>query len=158
MILFAMLLPSLALAEKSTTSLCEASEKILFNCTAGQKQVSVCASEKNEKIVQYRYGSPTKVELKIPTAGVQGVRTGSLMYSGGGGAYVTFKNEDSSYTVFSKITNSGESAGVTIFKKGKRIRQLLCLAVNKKTDVTDVNPEALKKLGVAEETADQPDL
>lgn len=50
------------------------------------------------------------------------------MYSGGGGAYLRFKNAGLDYIVFSKLTNHGkdEKQGVIVAKNGKRITSLAC--------------------------------
>ena len=52
-------------------SLCESTEKIVFNCTAGKasKFVSLCSSKvltKDQGYLQYRFGLPGKIELEFP--------------------------------------------------------------------------------------------
>jgi hypothetical protein len=52
-------------------SLCESSEKIVFNCTVGKasKIVSLCSSKdltKDRGYLQYRFGMPGKIELEFP--------------------------------------------------------------------------------------------
>jgi len=52
-------------------SLCESSEKIVFNCTVGKaaKIVSLCSSKeltKDRGYLQYRFGLPGKIELEFP--------------------------------------------------------------------------------------------
>ena len=52
-------------------SLCESTEKIVFNCTVGKasKLVSLCSSKvltKDQGYLQYRFGLPGKIELEFP--------------------------------------------------------------------------------------------
>ncbi|HEV7395217.1 MAG TPA: hypothetical protein VGN86_01800 [Pyrinomonadaceae bacterium] len=70
------LLVSLAITTRPSisappTSLCEATEKIIFSCTVKRsaKIVSLCSSKdfaKDRGYLQYRFGLPGKVELEFP--------------------------------------------------------------------------------------------
>ena len=58
-------------AQLQAGSLCESSEKIVFNCTVGKtaKIVSLCSSKeltKDRGYLQYRFGAPGKIELEYP--------------------------------------------------------------------------------------------
>ena len=58
-------------AQLQAGSLCESSEKIVFNCTVGKaaKIVSLCSSKeltKERGYLQYRFGLPEKIELEYP--------------------------------------------------------------------------------------------
>ena len=48
------------------------------------------------------------------------------MYSGGGSAFLKFKNGDFTYTVFTGIGRGWEKEGVVIEKSGKQIAYLPC--------------------------------
>ena len=116
-------------APKSKSTLCKVGESSVFNCQVKGKTVSICASESKgaqDKFMQYRFGSPSKLELSIPEKGIDGIKVGNLMYSGGGGEFLIFKNKDTEYVVFSRIMKGGEDSGVLIQKGSKKIAGLYC--------------------------------
>lgn len=117
--------------------LCRPAETVVFSCPAGAKVVSVCASGRGAGArVQYRYGKPgAPPELLLPRApGLPpAVASGdTLMFSGGGGAWLRFVNGAFSYTVFSAIGRWGpggapaEKAGVLVEKSGVRVSHVRC--------------------------------
>ena len=58
-------------AQMQRGSLCESTEKIVFSCTVGKtaKLVSLCSSQeltKDRGYLQYRFGTPGKIELEFP--------------------------------------------------------------------------------------------
>ena len=66
LVVFVLLIPS-----AQPVSLCNADEKIIFNCTIKQnaKLVSLCSStnlSKDRGYIQYRFGRPGKIELEFP--------------------------------------------------------------------------------------------
>ncbi len=116
-------------AQKPKLTLCKNGESTVFNCQVKGKTLSVCASKSNsakDKFMQYRFGSPSKLELSIPEKGIEGVKVGNLMYSGGGGEFISFSNKDTEYVIFSRIMKGGEDSGVLVQKGGKKIAGLNC--------------------------------
>lgn len=118
-------------------SLCSRAEAVVFACRAGARTVSVCAGPgAGGGTVQYRIGRPGAApELVLPKApGRAGeVASGdSLMFSGGGGAWLRFANGPYAYTVYSAIGRWGpggtpaEKAGVLVEKGGERVANLRC--------------------------------
>jgi hypothetical protein len=120
--------------------LCGSNEQVVFGCTAGDKMISVCASQtfnSTTGYVQYRYGTKSKIELEYPTIKVPPhgyFWFSQTMYSGGGAARIRFVNRGYQYAVFDSTVRTGFgdgpnkpdfSAGVEIKtpKKGKRTRQ-----------------------------------
>ena len=118
-------------------SLCTPSETVVFACQAGARTVSVCAAPgTGGDRVQYRIGRPGAApELLLPKAPgrPRDVTSGdTLMFSGGGGAWLRFANGPYAYTVYSAIGRWGhggapaEKAGVLVEKAGGRIANLRC--------------------------------
>lgn len=99
---------------------CAPEEEVFFTCVAkNKKEISVCGTGNK---AEYRFGRQGKAELSVPAASWN-----TVMYSGGGGAYIRFPNQDTQYIVFSKIVRGeGDSAGVLIFKNNRKIAQVLC--------------------------------
>jgi hypothetical protein len=138
--------------EIKTTGLCESTESIIFSCsTKNGKLLSVCSKLNAPKVskVQYRFGKVNQVELTLPRTNSDSISYNSVMYSGGGGAYVRFKHGDTDYVVFSKIVKGeGESSGVLIQKKGKKSAQVRCEVEG------DVDLALLQKLQLKKESDD----
>jgi len=114
-------------------NLCSEGEVVVFNCSAGKKLISVCASRdisRTSGYLQYRFGTLAKTELSVPantTPAPGTVVPGDLMFSGGGGTYLRFKTADISYTVYTAVSGSwGDKDGVAIDRAGKRISHLSC--------------------------------
>ena len=115
-------------------TLCLKDEDNIFSCGAGKKVISVCASKDlapDHGYLQYRFGSPKKVEMTIPAdRSVPPAKTaiaGSLTFSGGGGDYLRFKVGDYEYIVYTAIGRGwGEKDGVAVEQNGKRRGHVSC--------------------------------
>lgn len=142
-ILFPLFLTLISAAPKPQGH-CTSDEQTIFTCKLKkQKELSVCYKDKK---LEYRFGKSKSVELTLPKRPEDKVTWNTVMYSGGGGAYVRFENENVSYVVFSKILKGGdESAGVIVFKDKKKAAELIC------ENEGIVNSNALEKSGVAKE-------
>jgi hypothetical protein len=98
------------LAEKT---LCNASEKAIFQCVVKSKLLSLCASKDigpSNGTLQYRFGAPGKVELQypeVPQSAKGHFYLSNQMYSGGGETHVRFKNGDYEYVMFDSTTRTG---------------------------------------------------
>ncbi len=121
----------------ASSSLCRSTETVVFACPVGARLVSVCASPgPSGGTVQYRFGRAGSVpELVLPRApGIpSAVASGdTLMFSGGGGAWLRFANGPYAYTVYSAIGRWGprgapaEKAGLLVEKDGVGLRNLPC--------------------------------
>jgi hypothetical protein len=130
-----LVLPGAGMAAAVTQ--CKAGETIVFSCSTGSRILSVCASKdlsKNAGYMQYRYGPAGRPELVFPEtlrhpAGL--FTPGTLMFSGGGGAYLKFSKPPYVYTVFSAIGNwgrngKGTAQGVAIQKDGAEFANIPC--------------------------------
>ena len=113
---------------------CQSNEDQLFNCSAGKKVIAVCASHDwspKSGSLQYRFGPPQRAELVLPqqpaTLPAVSAASGSLMFSGGGGAYLRFAGAGVDYVVYTAIGRGwGEKSGVVVEKAGKKIRSVKC--------------------------------
>jgi hypothetical protein len=145
-------------ASAAAPSLCLTGEVNVFSCGAGKKVISVCASKDaaaDHGYLQYRFGSPKKVELAIPAdKSVPPARSaiaGNLSFSGGGGAYLRFKTGDYEYVVYTAIGKGwGEKDGVAIEQNGKRRSHISC------TDEPEskMGPDFFTQAGLSEDTGD----
>ena len=150
------LLCALARVAAAGASHCSAKEQILFSCNTGRKTVSVCASpdlSPTAGSLQYRFGRRGAPELLYPAAGAdwrQVTRGGTLTFSGGGGAYLSFAKEPYRYVVYTAIGKGwGQKAGVVVEKGGKRLTSLPC--TDKET--SDLGPDLFARAGIAEDPA-----
>jgi hypothetical protein len=125
---------SISLPALSTESHCREQEQTVFSCSLGKKIVSVCASKDispTNGYVQYRFGPKSAPELIFPTpikpANRAVMRFGTLMFSGGGGAYLRFINGRYNYIVYTAIGKGwGTKDGVSVEKNHKLIANLKC--------------------------------
>lgn len=149
-----LLLLSLADAKAAGPSHCAVSERTLFSCTIGCKAVSVCASTElsaRAGTIQYRFGRLGALELAYPGAGEDWRKVtggGVLMFSSGGGAYLSFTRPPYRYIVYSAIGSGwGERAGVAVQKNGRRLASLPC------TDsaLSELGPDLFVQAGIAED-------
>jgi hypothetical protein len=102
---------------------CAKDESVIFNCSTGKKTGSVCASKAistTSGYLQYRFGRlgapelTIPIDMKLPSADIQ---ANTLIYSGGGGAYIRFNNQRFSYVVYTAIGRGwGEKAGIAVEK------------------------------------------
>jgi len=112
---------------------CQPSEEQIFACSTGAKKVAICASagwSANSGSMQYRFGTDKIAELVLPASKVRpsaSALAGTLMFSGGGGAYLRFRAGDFEYAVYSAFSSQwGEKRGVVVTKSDKVIRSLKC--------------------------------
>jgi hypothetical protein len=115
-------------------SLCSAGEQVVFSCaTTTKKVVSLCSSSpltETAGYLQYRFGVGGRApELSYPTTREHPKNdflSGTMMYSGGGGAYLRFTNAPYTYAVFTGIGKGWKKEGVVVQKAGKKMAYLQC--------------------------------
>jgi hypothetical protein len=113
---------------------CAPKEKVIFSCaTANAKIISLCSSStltSSEGYLQYRFGPAGKPELVYPATREhpsEYFQFGNLLYAGGGGEFLRFKNGEYTYTLFSAvIKGEGDQVGVVVNKSGEQIAYLPC--------------------------------
>ncbi len=151
-------------------SFCTPQETVVFSCRTGEKMVSACASQdagRNQGSLQYRFGKPDSseaLEMSLPAGRTIPSRaaTGStLSFSGGGGAWLRFRNGQTAYTLYTGIGKWGpkgatqEKQGLAVERGGKLVANLKCNA----RPVSLLGPDWFEKVGVkdAGEDFDIPD-
>ena len=130
----AAVLASTALPAASATPVaCAPSQQTVFACRTGSRQVAVCASPDlaaSGGALSYRYGPAQRADLVLPAGGADWrslTRSGLLMYSGGGGAYLAFANGRHRYVVYTAmLKGEGEVAGLVVERDGRRIASQRC--------------------------------
>lgn len=144
-------LPSHASADEAGH--CVPPERAVFSCRTGAKTISVCSSEDlsaTAGVLQYRFGRPAAVELSYPPANARWrevTRGGTLMFSGGGGAFLAFARGPYRYIVYSAIGKGwGSKAGVVVEKGQKRIANVVC----KGEAQSELGPDLFLQAGIAE--------
>lgn len=109
-----------ALADRAHTPLCEPGTPAVFSCaTTGGKVLSLCGSPPAS--LQYRFGTPARVELAFPDNPADGTRRMRFaQYS----RYqvdrttVAFERDGVGYTVFDGTEGRKRSAGVEVLLPG----------------------------------------
>jgi hypothetical protein len=143
----------------AASTLCLSAEENVFSChTATKKMISVCASKDlapDRGYLQYRFGSPDKVEVVVPAdrsvVPANSALSGTLVFSGGGGDYLRFKAGDYDYVVYTAIGKGwGEKDGVAIEKNGKRLSHVSC----KDEPVSKLGVDFSTKAGLKEDKSD----
>jgi hypothetical protein len=133
---------------------CTAQERVIFSCSIGKKIVSVCASRQltpSSGYMQYRFGRKDALELALPDPPAHPrkvVKAGTLMFSGGGGAYLRFMRGQYSYVVYTAIGRGwGEKEGVVVEKNGEVSANLSC----KSAATSELGPDLYKEAGLPED-------
>jgi hypothetical protein len=143
---------------------CRASETIVFSCSTGSQILSICASKdlsKNAGYMQYRYGPAGKPQLVFPEtlrhpAGL--FTPGTLVFSGGGGAYLKFSKPPYVYTVFSAIGNfakrgKGTAGGVAVQKDDQEFANIPCRRDGSLVE-GELGPDYFEKASLGEPESD----
>lgn len=140
--------------------LCQPGEDTVFSCPAGRKQIAVCATPglgSTGGLLQYRYGRPGALELQYPPAANAptdwraSVQAGSLMFSGGGGAWLSFDRGDHRYVVYTAIGRGwGTKEGVVVERAGRRIAHVACTQPAQ----SQLGPDLASRTGIAADRRD----
>jgi hypothetical protein len=110
---------------------CADDEATLFSCLATDKThtIELCAVRDDAaggfQSLQYHYGTPEKAELVFPGDRGAGKQAMSFAHAFDGSTYVwslRFANEGYTYRIF----GMGEDAGVEVWRKKKRLVQVMC--------------------------------
>src|SRR5258708_24165968 len=144
-------------AAGAAPTLCKADELVVFSCPTGAHTASICAAKnisKSAGALQYRYGKKDSVDLAYPDAGVKPAdvfTSGTMMFSGVGGAWLRFSKGPFVYTIFSAVGKWGpgetaaDTSGVVIQKDGKAFANFPCRAGGAEADGA-MGPEFFEKL------------
>lgn len=141
-------LPALA-----ADSLCTKAEETVFSCNLDHKVVSVCASKPlttQSGYLQYRFGAVAKPELTFPKTNVlpkSVIQARTLMFAGGGGAYLRFNSGATSYIVYSAIGKWGTKDGIAVERQGKTVAHFEC----KDVPVSEMGEAFFTRVGLVED-------
>lgn len=93
-------------------------------------EVAICASEAlSADAGHLRYRETGRWQVEHPAAdepAARAFRSGTLMYSGGGGAFVRFDRQGETYTVYTGIGRGWEKAGVQVRAGERVVRAIAC--------------------------------
>lgn len=139
-------------AAHADSSLCTSSEKIIFTCgTKNNKVISLCASKNLTAAagyMQYRFGVPGKTpEMTFPAVVAHPGNyffSGSQMYSGGGAAYLKFRNGRYIYTVFTGSGKGWEKEGVVVNGSGSKSVFIPC----KSSSTSEIGPVLFEQIKI----------
>lgn len=120
------------------TTLCRADEQVLFHCRIerSSKQLSMCGSSKltaKAGYLQYRFGTPDKIELAFPKDAAQSqlqFRLAHYFRYQVDRSELSFDNAGYRYTLFAdyegEVKPATKTAGVTISQADKQLHELSC--------------------------------
>src|SRR6185312_2356490 len=109
-------------------SLCDAAQTSYFSCqTARHRTLSLCGTLPSA--LQYRYGTPGKIELSYPDDAAQGAQQFAFAHYS---RYqterveISFNHRDADYTVFDYTENGKRSAGVHVSTVAGNSAEIRC--------------------------------
>ncbi len=120
-----------AAAPRPDAAACRAGEDTVFACRGARGgEVAICASEAlSADAGHLRYRETGRWQVEHPAAdepAARAFRSGTLMYSGGGGAFVRFDRQGETYTVYTGIGRGWEKAGVQVRAGERVVRAIAC--------------------------------
>ncbi|MFG1397587.1 hypothetical protein [Roseixanthobacter pseudopolyaromaticivorans] len=117
---------------------CRTAETIVFSCDLGSHTLSLCASKDigdGRGFLQYRFGHLDRVLTSYPAPGTKpadAFTVGTLMFAGGGGAWLRFQDQAIRYTLFNAIGKwnpkggTAEVSGVVVEQNGQPSVTMVC--------------------------------
>ncbi|WP_322059488.1 hypothetical protein [Paraburkholderia sp. J63] len=145
-------------AAQPAVSLCNEGESVVFSCEVGKAYASVCASQDlspTQGYIQYRHGQPGHLDMEYPSVSSSRMavfKAGSLIFSGGGGAWLRIVRNSFSYTIFTAsgkwAKNGGiaDAAGVVVKKNNRDIASKSCSG----RPTSQLGSEFFRKAGIQE--------
>src|SRR5690606_9870965 len=107
---------------------CAGDEAVVFACATGtDRGVAVCGAQDATQLRYIETGGTGGVWPETGHAASADFRSGTLAYSGGGGAYLRFDRDGLEHTVYTGIGRGWEKAGVVVEEDGRTVRELACL-------------------------------
>jgi len=104
---------------KHTHRLCDKQEEQFFSCqTSRSKSIALCGG--SDGIVQYRYGTRGKIELRYPTKPEDSLQYASYMRFQAESYEISFSDSGAKYFVFEYAEDNVHSAGVRVVKPAVR--------------------------------------
>jgi hypothetical protein len=127
--LAAALLLAPTVASAMGVGLCAASETSFFSCpTATKKWIGLCGSETGA--VQYRFGTPGRIEFRYPANPADATDSVSLTHYGRFQVErleLTFSNRGVAYTLFDYVEAGKQNAGVRVATIAGKEHEIPCV-------------------------------
>lgn len=130
---------------------CTSQETTEFSCSTGKKIISVCASKDlstTKGYLQYRFGRQGVPEIQVPAAKNHPnplVKSGTLSFPSGRGAYLKFLKGDYRYVVYiASSKGRGENSGVVVESNNKLIAKVGCIS----NVQSKIGPKLFEKGGI----------
>lgn len=131
---------------------CQEGETIVFSCgVSEQRVVSLCASADlaaDTGTLQYRFGpygeAPSTVFPDPAAHPAEHFRSGTLMFSGGGGAYLKFAHQGTTSVVFTAIGKGWQKEALQMEAPGEPTVVLPCLSEWR----SEIGPELFEDAGI----------
>lgn len=147
-----------AVAQAPVPTRCAAGEQIIFSCGTTRKHViSLCATgplSKTAGTLQYRHGGADREPgfvWPVPVAHPTGYFvSGTVTYSGGGGAYIKFTHEGDAYAVYTGTGRGWEKAGLLVTRSGRMIGSQVCEG----PVVSEIGPALFERAGIGRDPRD----
>jgi hypothetical protein len=117
---------------QANSNLCRKGEINFSSCSVGKKIASFCTSSKNvsSPYIQYRFGTPEKLEFVFPANGTKSKEivffNSSGVYTDGSEGRLSFKSGKYQYIFFHIDSRHGDSSGIHVLKDGKLVKDLPC--------------------------------
>lgn len=106
---------------------CAGGEAVVFACATGtDRGVAICGSQDGTQLRYIETGEAGGTWPEAGSAASAAFRAGTLMYSGGGGAYLRFDRDGLEHTVYTGVGRGWEKAGVVVQEGGRTVRELAC--------------------------------
>jgi hypothetical protein len=147
-------------AQRSGSGLCKPDETTFFACqTSRQRSISLCGKSPRE--LQYRFGTPMKIELRFPENTAEAAKVFELAHYfryRTDRTEVSFRNGGIDYAVFDYSEDDGKRhAGVRVTAKGKD-SELVCSGkitsrLAKLEGVLRCDPDNALNMGVCRDAA-----
>lgn len=128
---------------------CAREERPIFTCqTASRKIISLCASRSPASpALTYRYGPHGKPELVYPSLTAhprEHFRGSTVMYSGGGGAWLAFDSGGFTYFTYTAIGRGWRKEGVLVRKGDAQVADIRCDGPY----TSEIGPELFEELDI----------
>jgi hypothetical protein len=135
-------------------TLCAPEQSTIFSCGTGADTVSVCGStdlSATSGSLQYRFARAKQAPWAYPVEGAEWrplTHAGTWVFSGGGGAWLSFVNPPYRYVVYTAVGQGwSNKAGVVVERKGRRIANRRC----KGAAISTLGPALIERAGVVDE-------
>ena len=107
---------------------CDAGQTVVFSCATGaESAIALCGSPDHARLTYHESGPAAAPDWPADdTPAATAFRAGTLMFSGGGGAFLRFDRDGQAHTVYTGIGRGWEKAGLVVQDGERTVRELTC--------------------------------